>query len=128
MPRIARPHSPDALAARAAIQAYLEGTGLSVNALALRAGVGQPTLCRFLQGRTKNMTAAAERVLEYMHSIPNSLCIESGTGLPDQAARQALQSAVAEAWDGRPETATVLAHLIRVLGPVLSSQIKDGPR
>lgn len=128
MPRIARPHSPDALAARAAIQAFLETTGLSVNALALRTGVGQPTLCRFLQGRTKNMTAAAERVLEYVHKSPNWLCKEGGEDLTDRSARQVLQSAVAEAWDGRPETATVLAHLIRVLGPVLSSQIKDGPR
>lgn len=101
---------------------------MSANALAAEAGVGQPTLCRFLQGRTKNMTAATARVLEYVHKSPNWLCRESGVDLPGQSARQVLQSAVAEAWDGRPETATVLAHLIRVLGPVLSSQIKDGPR
>lgn len=128
MPRIARPATPEALQARATINAFLRQVGISANTLSRKVNIGQPTLSRFLQGRTKSVTETIQRVLDYVHSDPEGLCNKSEAPSVDRGATNDLHNALQEAWDGRPETATVLAHMIRVLGPLLSAHIrKDGP-
>jgi len=119
MPRKQQPHSREAVLARAVLQEYLRKERLSANALAQRAGVGQPTLCRFLAGRTKTVTSDIETVLRYAHiEVVNDITLPSHP-LDNATLREAL----ARAWDGTLEGAELLAHLIEALGPVVSRHL-----
>ena len=117
MPRIARPPLPEVIDARRQLNAYIEREGIAVNALAIRADVPQPTLHRFLSGRTKSVTPLIARVLDYAE-------IELITGIEPQydvADHPKLRKALRAACDGRVESVDLLAALIEALTPVLAT-------
>jgi transcriptional regulator with XRE-family HTH domain len=116
MPRIAAPPTQDAVRARKALKTYLTKEQLSANALAGITGVGQSTLCRFLTGRTKSVTASIKPVLRYAHIEIDSGIANGMNPLDNGRVRDAL----ARAWDGSPESAELLAGLIEALGPVVT--------
>lgn len=117
MPRTAKPTTLEAVRAREALRLYLKRQSISVNALAQAAGVGQPTVSRFLSGRTKSVTAAIRPLLDYANIDSENGITEIGGVLDNPRVRGALE----RVWDGRPETADLLARLIEALGPVLKS-------
>lgn len=93
---------------------------LTPNAYAGQCGVGQWTLSRFLNGRTKNITPAMEPALRYAR-------IDWNTGItnPATAADNArLRNALNKVWDGSEETAELLAGMIEALGPVVARCVK----
>lgn len=117
MPRIAKPTTLETVRAREALRLYLKRQSISVNALSQAAGVGQPTVSRFLSGRTKSVTAAIRPLLDYANIDFENGITEIGGVLDNPRVRGALE----RVWDGRPETADLLARLIEALGPVLKS-------
>lgn len=116
MPRIEQPHTSEALSARVALENYARANGLTTNALAKAAGVGQPVLQRFMQGQTKTVTPIIQTVLDYakiknvMHAkeVDRDVC-------DDDRIRRALH----RVWDGRDESIKLLASLIEALEPVM---------
>lgn len=117
MPRTAKPTTSEAVRAREALRLYLKRQSVSVNALSQAAGVGQPTVSRFLSGRTKSVTPAIRPLLDYANIDFENGITEIGSVLDNPRVRDALE----RVWDGRPETADLLARLIEALGPVLKS-------
>lgn len=117
MPRTVKPTTLEAVRAREALRLYLKRQSISVNSLAQAAGVGQPTVSRFLSGRTKSVTAAIRPLLSYANIDFENGIKEIGGVLDNPRLRGALE----RVWDGRPETADLLARLIEALGPVLKS-------
>lgn len=117
MPRTVKPTTLEAVRAREALRLYLKRQSISVNALAQASGVGQPTVSRFLSGRTKSVTAAIRPLLSYANIDFENGIKEIGGVLDNPRVRDALE----RVWDGRPETADLLARLIEALGPVLKS-------
>lgn len=124
MPRIAKPTTLEAVRAREALRLYLKRRQISVNALSQVVGVGQPTVSRFLSGRTKSVTAAIRPVLSYADIDFEEGITEMGGALDNPRVREALK----RVWDGRPETAELLARLIEALGPVLKTAPSTGIR
>lgn len=117
MPRNARPVTREAIRAREALKAYIAQRDVSVNSLAIEAGVGQPTISRFLSGRTKTVTPVIRSLLSYAQ-----IDVENGiTRISSVLDNPRVQAALEHAWDGREETAEMLARLIEALGPVLKS-------
>jgi len=117
MPRTAKPTTLEAVRCREALRQYLKRRSMSVNALSQVVGVGQPTVSRFLSGRTKSVTPAIRPLLEYADIDSENGITEIGSVLDNPRVRDALE----RVWDGRPETADLLARLIEALGPVLKS-------
>lgn len=119
MPRIARPPTIESERARSEIKAYVSKTGVSVNLLAGRVGIGQPLLCRFLSGRTKNLSEKSRRVLDYVHNESNT-CISDRAQNMDNADLHEVLNAVC----GQNRDATrLLAQLIQAIGPILLERL-----
>lgn len=117
MPRKAKPVTLEAIRAKEALKAYLARRDISVNAIAIEAGVGQPTVSRFLSGRTKSVTPAIRPLLRYAGIEAENGITRIGSVLHNPRVQEALE----HVWDGRAETAEMLARLIEALGPVLKS-------
>ncbi len=117
MPRIARPISVEVIDVRQRLKAFLDREGLAVNAFALRAGIAQPVLHRFMSGRTKSVTPLIERALNYAGIAP----IIGITEQYDVADHPKLRQALRSACDGRAESVELLASLIKALTPVLAA-------
>lgn len=117
MPRKAKPATLEAVRSREALKAYITRRDISVNALSIEAGVGQPTISRFLSGRTKTVTPVIRPLLIYA-GIESEIGITRISSLLDNPR---VQEALEHVWDGRAETAEMLARLIEALGPVLRS-------
>lgn len=117
MPRIAKPATEDVNLARQALEAYLKHNKLAASHLAKAARVGQPTVSRFLSGRTKTLTHEVRRLLEYAGIREKSAicCINLDVG------NLALSSALRRHWDGSDASAEVLARLIEAVAPALNS-------
>lgn len=99
---------------RLAISAYMLANKLSVNAMAKGSGLTQSTLQRFMCGQTKSVTKSILALLSYAQ-IEAEECISDFGAMDDARIRQALT----KVWDGRSETAELLASLIEALAPVL---------
>lgn len=117
MPRIATPTKPQVVDARSRLKAYLKHEGLTVNAYAHRVDVPQPTLHRFLAGRTKSITPLISKALTYARIEPDSGITEKY----DVADHPKLRRALRVACDGRTESVELLASLIEALAPVLAA-------
>lgn len=115
MPRKARPHSRQALMARTALKEYLAKKGVSVSSLALSAGIAQPTLSRFLTGRTKNLTRDIHTVLKYARIN----VVDGIDGMLDPLDNPRVREAFARVWDGSDAGAVLIADLVEALGPIL---------
>jgi hypothetical protein len=89
--------------------------------LANLAGIGQPTLSKFMNGRTKTLTHDIRAVINYAE-----LKLDSGISDNPQIGNvPAIQDAIASVWDGSMEHATALAELIEAVGPVLSRYLRS---
>lgn len=101
--------------ARSDLKGYLVEKGMSANALAISAGVGQPTLSRFLSGVTKKVTPQVRRALKYA-GIEEEKCITSS---PNAADNGVLRDALGRIWDGTDEGAELIARFLEAIGPLL---------
>ncbi len=116
MPRKAKPPTAEAILAREQLKAYLGREGMALNAFAHMANVPQPTLHRFVSGRTKSVTLLVRRALDYAR-------IKIVVGITpeyDVADDPRLKQALRKACDGRAESIDLLARLIEALSPVLA--------
>jgi len=101
------------------LQEYLNRKGITANRLSYLSKVGQPTVSRFLTGRTKTITPAIWNVLNYA-GIDRSSAIPRITECIDNLS---LRSALERNWDGTAEGADKLAVLIDAIGPMLRSML-----
>jgi hypothetical protein len=121
MPRKAIPYSPEAQRARVELTKYLAMPGRKALALSKAAGIAQPTLSKFLTGRTKTVTPDIRRALEYA-----GIAIDMGIAEADNLADNAiLYGALMRAWDGTFDHAKLLAEVIETVGPVLSRHLSN---
>lgn len=102
---------------RQLLQDYLNRKDITANRLSSLAKVGQPTVSRFLTGRTKTITPAISKVLTYA-GIDRSAVIPRMTQCVDNSR---LCAALERNWDGTAEGADKLAVLIDAIGPILRS-------
>lgn len=117
MPRIARPHTDESRLMRHLLQDYLTSKGITANRLSALANVGQPTVSRFLTGRTKTITPAISKVLSYAEIDQSSGILRINQCVDNPRLRAALE----RNWDGTAEGADKIAVLIDALGPILRS-------
>lgn len=101
--------------ARADLRNYLAVKGMSANALARSAGVGQPTLSRFLSGVTRKVTPEVRRALSYA-GIDHNKCIAPSQNAVDNGV---LRAALSQVWDGTDEGAELIAQFLEAIGPLL---------
>ena len=115
MPRIAKPHTEESQRMRLELQEYLVRRNISANRLSSLVNVGQPTVSRFLSGRTKTVTPAISRVLSYA-GIDQPKTINCITESIENAR---LRAALERNWDGTVEGAHQLAVMIDTIGSML---------
>lgn len=106
---------------RRQLQEYLNSQNITANKLSQLAGVGQPTVSRFLGGRTKNVTSEVSKVLTYA-GIDRKIII---SGIGEDSGQSRLREALERNWDGTAESADKLAVLIDTIGPMLRSMRLD---
>jgi hypothetical protein len=121
MPRIAKPHTDECQRMRRQLQEYLNSQNITANKLSQLAGVGQPTVSRFLGGRTKSVTPEVSKVLIYA-GIDRKRLI---SGIGENPGQSRLREALERNWDGTAEGADKLAVLIDTMGPMLRSMRLD---
>jgi predicted transcriptional regulator len=124
MPRKARPQQIGVNEAIQQIDAFRQRSSLSVLSLSKLCGVSQPALARFLKGNRKTITSTARLVLKFIdenherHNWHSHATIPSG-----------IEDAVRSLWDGKPQSADLVASLIRALKPVLEiAAVRTGER
>ena len=77
-------------------------------------GVKQFTVSRFISGRTRKLSAEIRRVCDYA-----GISVDPGIDIRSDDAR--LQAALSRVWDGKAESAELIAVFIESLGPVLQT-------
>jgi hypothetical protein len=130
MPRKASPTSPDVASAVLQIKAYCEETTTSVLALSQNAGVEQSALARFLSGERKSITPAAKKVLALIGERHNRHNQHSDTLVhqhkSDAHGCRLINEAINSLWDGRRQSAEVIASLVLALKPAI--ELAAGPK
>lgn len=121
MPRKAITKKPEVAMAIEQIKQYCRHTNISPLALSREVGVGQPALCRFLNGERKTITSTAQKVLDHVNSWHNwhnddAIIIQ---GDKKAANYKVIEDAVMSLWDGNRNTAELIASLIKALKPAL---------
>lgn len=106
---------------RRQLQEYLNSQDITANKLSQLAGVGQPTVSRFLGGRTKSVTSEVSKVLTYA-GIDRKRLI---SGIGEDPGQSRLREALERNWDGTAEGADKLVVLIDTMGPMLRSMRLD---
>jgi hypothetical protein len=81
-------------------------------------GVKQFTVSRFISGRTRKLSAEIRRVCDYA-----GISVDPGIDIRSDDAR--LQMALSRVWDGRAESAELIAVFIESLGPVLQTMMRQ---
>ncbi len=114
MPRKARPQQVGVTEAIQRIDVFRQRSSLSVLALAKLCSVNQPALARFLKGDRKTITATARIVLKFIDENNKRHNWHSHATIPN-----VIEDAVRSLWDGKPQSADLVASLIRALKPVL---------
>lgn len=124
MPRIQRAPGADIYRYRQDLKQYLVRTKTTATALARDVGVNQSTVQRFLAGDTKNVTRRMREVLRYA-----GIDVEIRIAEAPQAAADhpRIRKALERVWDGRPQSADVLASLIEAIGPFVQQSFPTGP-
>lgn len=124
MPRKAIPVQEGVDEAARLINAYCRRSTLSVLALARLAKVSQPSLARFLNGERKTLTSTARIVLKFIEEERSRHNWHSHATIPPE-----IEDAVRTTWDGDPQSAELLASLIRALKPALdAAAVRKGDR
>lgn len=77
-------------------------------------GIKQYTVSRFISGRTRKLSAEIRMVCNYAG-------IRVATGIDIGSDNARLQAALSSVWDGKAESAELIAVLIESLGPVLQT-------
>ncbi len=122
MPRKARNIDPNAAIAIAKIKRYCETNGVSVLALSKSANVAQSALARFINGERKSITPAAKFTLTWIdnrhnqHNWHNELVHNDST---DSHGCRIIGDAINSLWDGRLQSAEVIASLVLALRPAI---------
>jgi hypothetical protein len=117
MPRIKKPPTPDVPVTIAKINNFCESNGISVNHLAHLAGVGQPALYRFLEGKRKTVTIAAHQAVKIIDSWHNNNYVMNAKHMDKHTASEIMKLVLA-LWDGDPETLGTLSEFIRAAAPL----------
>lgn len=102
------------------IEAFRRHLSLSVLALARHCAVSQPALARFLDGERKTISPTARIVLEKIAGYHKQHNWHSGARIPSE-----IEDAVRLLWDGKPQSADLVATLIKALKPVLEVAIES---
>ena len=125
MPRISKPAQANLPRLRRELRAYLNRQGLTPTAFSKERGVNQSTVQRFLGARTKTVTAKIKPLLEYAE-IDFNLRIDevAVSGFDNPRIREAIN----KVWDGRQNTAEILARLIESVGPVIVQSSQESTR
>ena len=124
MPRKAIPQSNDVADAIAKIQRHCRQSDTSILALAKASGVSQSALARFVDGERKTVTETARKALAYLDSRHKQhywhndgrIAAEAGS---DLGGYRLIDDAARFLWDGKPQTAELVASLIRALKPAV---------
>lgn len=114
MPRKARPKQAGVDEAIQKIDTFRLHRSLSILSLSKLCRVSQPALARFLSGQRKTMTITAHNVLKYIDAQNKQHNWHNRATIPNE-----IEDAVRSLWDGRPQSADLVASLIRALKPVL---------
>lgn len=123
MPRKASQQSPETATIIQEIKDYCVSTNTSVLALAKQAGVQQSALTRFLSGDRKTVTNTANKVLKHLgirhnqHNRHNAI-LKNDPKLDEEGCRL-INSAISSLWDGRRQSAEIIAALVIALKPAL---------
>ena len=113
MPRKAIPQQVGVTEAIQKIESFRLRSTLSVLALANLCEANQPALARFLRGERKTISPTARIVLKFIDEDNKGHNWHSHAIIPVQ-----IEDAVRYLWDGRPQSADLIASLIRALRPV----------
>lgn len=123
MPKKASIAAPEVATAIAEIKRHCETTHTSVLALSQQALVAQSALARFLAGERKSITSVANKVLQHIKSRHNwhnrhNAIIEVRDGADEEGCRL-INEAISSLWDGRRQSAAVIASLVLALKPAI---------
>jgi hypothetical protein len=123
MPRKASQPSPEAATIVQEIQDHCARTNTSVLSLSKQAGVQQSALTRFLSGERKTVTTTAKKVMAHLgirhnqHNRHNDI-LDPNPQLDEEGCRL-INSAIRSLWDGRRQSAELIASLVVALKPAL---------
>lgn len=91
---------------RAELKAFLTDSGMSKNALALKAGVAQSQVSDWSNGKGARYTVNARKV---MMAIENHR-MQGGTSIPEE-----IETAVRQAWGNNPHRKDLICDVLRAL-------------
>ncbi|HVZ17823.1 MAG TPA: hypothetical protein VG897_11940 [Terriglobales bacterium] len=117
MPRSALKTDPRVEHVRGLLREYLRTERGRQIRLERATGVKQYTISRFISGRTRKLSADIRLVCKYAE-----ISTENGIEFHSDNAR--LQAALSKVWDGKPETAEVIAMLIEAMGPLVQMIVR----
>jgi hypothetical protein len=112
MPRSPLKPDPHVERIRGALRDYVGAARGRQMQIEKATGIKQYTVSRFISGRTRKLSAEIKTICNYAGiSMDNCIDIRSDNGR--------LQAALSSVWDGKAESAELIAILIESLGPVL---------
>lgn len=114
MPRLPLPPDPNVERIRGALRDYVGAERGRQMRIERATGIKQYTISRFLSGRTRKLSAEMKRICNYAG-------IRMDTGIDIRGHNARLQAALSSVWDGKPESAELIAVLIESLGPLLQT-------
>lgn len=124
MPKIAKPQQVGVNEAVRRINDFRRQSSLSVLGLSRICSVNQPALARFLKGDRKTITSTARIVLEFIEDDHKRHNWHTHATIPKQ-----IEDAVRSLWDGKPQSAALIASLIRALKPAVDiAVVRTGER
>lgn len=123
MPRKASQQSPETAAIVQQIQDHCARTNTSVLSLSKQVGVQQSALTRFLAGERKTITTTARKVMTHLGIRHNQHNRHNDILRPDpqvdEEGCRLINSAISSLWDGRRQSAEIIASLVIALKPAL---------
>ncbi len=114
MPRSPLRPDPHVERIRGALDDYVRAARGRQMQIERATGVKQFTVSRFISGRTRKLSAEIRRVCNYA-----GISVDPGIDIRSDDAR--LQAALSRVWDGKAESAELIAVFIESLGPVLQT-------
>ena len=114
MPRSPLRPDPHVERIRGALDDYVRAARGRQMKIERATGVKQFTVSRFISGRTRKLSAEIRRVCNYA-----GISVDPGIDIRSDDAR--LQAALSRVWDGKAESAELIAVFIESLGSVLQT-------
>jgi hypothetical protein len=123
MPRKASQQSPETTIIIQEIMDYCDITNTSVLSLSKQADVQQSALARFLNGERKTVTNTARKVMKHLNNRHNQHNRHNDILMPnpqfDDEGCRLINGALNTLWDGRLQSARMIASLIIALRPAV---------